>query len=191
MMLKALALGLILSVAANVAARAEPLFDAYQALCVKTGAEAPATLAAADAAGWMPLPQPLLQQLSKAAAVDGADGRMKSDAAGIQLLIAGHKTMPIGPANVDVRFCAVATTAAVADALKSQLAAWAAVPPEPGLSATDRTGYAFTDAHGVHTVLTKPNDDQALALLRTGHVTMAFIQESKGLNLLAFAVPSI
>lgn len=190
-MLRAGLVAVSLGLAAASAARAEPLFDAYQSLCVKTAAEPPKTLAAADAAGWMAVPAPLLQQLSKAAAVDGADGRMKSDAAGIGLVLVGHKALPIGGANVDVRICAVATTSPVADALKDELAAWAAVPSEPALSGADRTGYEFTDVGGVHAVISKPSDDQARALLRSGHVELAFVQVSKGLTLLAFAVPSM
>lgn len=190
-MLRALALALGLTGLAASAVRAEPLFDAYQALCVKSGADVSPALAAADASGWSPVPQVLLQQLGGGAGVENAQGRMKSDAAGLSVVIVGHKPLPISGETVDMRFCAVAGTAPVSEALKSQLSAWTAVPADPALSATGRTGYIFTDDAGVHTVVSKPEDAQAKALLRSGRVRLAFIQEGKGMTLLAFAVPTM
>ena len=185
----AVALGLA-GLAAS-AARAEPLFDAYQALCVKTAAQPEAVIAAADGAGWQPIPDAMLQQLGSGIAVQSAQGRMKSTDKGLTLMVVGHKDLPLGGVTANMRFCAVATTGAVDPGLGGQFAAWAAVPAEPALSAAGRNGYVFTDNGGAHTVVSKPGDSEAKDLLRSGRANVAVIQEGKGLNLLAFAVPTM
>ena len=191
MRLTAAALALGLTGLAASAARAEPLFDAYQALCVKTGAQTPAVLAAADGDGWQPIPDAMLQQLGAGIAVQEAQGRMKSSAAGLTLMVVGHKQLPLGGSTADMRFCAVATTGPVDAGLAGDFAAWAAVPAEPALSAAGRNGYVFTDNGGAHAVVSKPGDSEAKDLLRSGRANVAVIQEGKGLNLLAFAVPTM
>ena len=191
MTLRAAVLALALSGLAASAACAEPLFDAYQALCVKTAAQPDAVLAAADGAGWQPIPDAMLQQLGSGIAVQSAQGRMKSDSAGLTLMVVGHKELPLGGMTANMRFCAVATTSPVDASLAGDFAAWAAVPAEPGLSAAGRNGYVFTDNGGAHAVVAKPGDSEAKDLLRSGRANVAVIQEGKGLNLLAFAVPTM
>jgi hypothetical protein len=190
-MSRAALLALALTAASVSVARAGPLFDAYLGVCVKSGAEATSALAAADASGWMPIPQALLGPLAANAGIEGVQGRMKSDSAAINLVLVGHKKLPLGGATADMRFCAVATTSAPAEPLKAELDAWAAVSPMAELAGDGRVGYAFTDKAGVHTVVAKPDDEKARALVRSGSLNMAFIQEGKGMNLLAFAVPTM
>lgn len=190
-MLKAAALALALSGLAASAACAEPLFDAYQLLCVRTAAQPDAVLTAADGAGWQPIPDGMLQQLGSGIAIQSAQGRMKSTGAGLILMVVGAKELPLGGVTANMRFCAVATTGAVGADLASEFGAWAAVPPEPALSAAGRNGYVFTDNGGAHAVVSKPGDAEAKALLSTGRANVAVIQEGKGLNLLAFAVPTM
>jgi hypothetical protein len=190
-MLKAAILALGLSGLAVSAAQAGPLFDSYQGLCVKTDAVPAAVLSTADAGGWMAIPDAMLLQLSTASKVDGAQGRMKSDSAGLSIVIVGHKAMPMGDDTLNVRFCAVAAMAGGGEAAGAELATWAAVPASPDLSKAGATGYAFTSHGGTHAAVTNPNDAQAKALLKSGRVNMAFSQEGKGLTLLAFAVPTM
>ena len=179
------------SVAVASAAQAGPLFDAYLNVCVKSAADAPAALKIADATGWMPIPDAILQQLSVKTGIEGAQGRMKSDSAAINMVLIGHKKMPLGGTALDMRFCAVATTGAPAEPLRGELETWAAVAPLPELAGDGRVGYAFTVKAGAHAVVTKPNDEEARTLLRSGRLNMAFIQESQAVNLLAFAVPTM
>ncbi|HEX4028445.1 MAG TPA: hypothetical protein VHX18_12565, partial [Rhizomicrobium sp.] len=49
--------------AGNAAARADEAFDNFQTICVATEAVSANALAAADARGWMPLPQQMLESL--------------------------------------------------------------------------------------------------------------------------------
>jgi hypothetical protein len=189
-MLKPALLALAL-MAGSSAAAAGPLFDTYQGLCVKTAADPAAVLATADGSGWMPIPDALLQQLGAASKVEGAQGRMRSDATGVNIVMIGHKSMPVGGQTVQMRFCAVATSVTAGEPIADELQAWAGVPSMPELGGPGRAGFAFLDQGGVHTAVTKPDDEQAKALLRSGHVSLAFSQEGKGMNLLAFAVPTM
>jgi hypothetical protein len=192
-MLKAALLALALSAGA-ASAEAAPLFDAYQGFCLKTDASAAAGLAAATAAGWTPIPAAMLQQLSAAAGVANADGRMRSSAAGLDFLLIGVKKMPLGGMSLSVSFCAVATTAApsVPGELSAALADWAAMPPNPALSKNGQTGYVFMDEGGARKSVTPTGDAaSAQAMIQSGHLRFAFVQEGGAINLLAYAVPSL
>jgi hypothetical protein len=190
-MLKAALLALALGAAA-AGAQAAPLFDAYQGFCLKMDGDAAGGLAAATAAGWAPIPAAMLQQLSGAAGVANADGRMRSSTAGLDFLLIGDKKMPVGAMTMNVRFCAVATTAALGapGELSTALAGWAAMPPNPLLSKNGQTGYAFMDEGGAHKPINPPGDTaSAQAMLQSGHLRIAFVQEGSAINLLAYAVP--
>jgi hypothetical protein len=188
-MLKAGLLALVLAVSAG-AVEAAPMFDDFQGFCVKTAADAAPSMAAATAAGWSPVPQVMLAQLSAAAGIPEADGRMHSDAGGLSFVFVGKKQLPIGGAAVNVRFCAVATTAAPpAGELPDALAAWAAVPSAASMSKPGQTGYFFLDDAGGHKPVPTDDPAAALALAQSGHLRLAFVQESKSIHMLAFAVP--
>jgi hypothetical protein len=193
-MLKAGLLALALSAAAGASAQAAPLFDAYQGLCLKTDADAAASLAAASAAGWTPIPAAMLAQLGAGAGIEKADGRMRSSAAGLDFMLVGAKTMPIGGLSLAVRFCAVATTGAPATPteLSIALAGWAKIPATPAVSKNGQIGYVFLDEGGAHKPISTPGDEAAAkAMLQSGHLRFAFVQEGPALNLLAYAVPSL
>jgi hypothetical protein len=192
-MLKAALLALALSAAA-ASAQAAPLFDAYQGFCLKTDADAAGGLAAATAAGWTPIPAALLQQLSGSAGIDNAEGRMHSSAAGLDFMLVGAKKMPIGAMMLNVRFCAVATTAAPSapGEFSTALANWAAMPANPLMSKNGQTGYAFLDEAGTHKPITTPGDSaSAMTMVQSGHLRFAFVQEGSAINLLAYAVPTL
>jgi hypothetical protein len=185
----ALALALALTAAA---AQGAPLFESYQSFCVKAAGDPAASITAASAAGWTPIPQAILQQLSGALAIDKTDGLMHSDGSGMNFMFVGLKKMPVGGLTVDVRFCAIATTSPVASGeLSAPLASWAAVPANPAFGKNGQIGYVFLDEDGVHKPVANPGDDTAKAMVHAGRMRLAFVQESPGVNLLAFAVPSI
>ncbi|THD57751.1 hypothetical protein [Phenylobacterium sp.] len=188
-MLKAGLLALALALPAG-AAWAAPMFDDFQGLCVKTAADPAATVAAATAGGWSPVPAPLLAQFSGAAGVQDADGRMRSDANGLSFVLVGHKQLPVGGATLSVRFCAVATTAAPpAGQLPDALSAWAAVPAAASMSKPGQTGYFFLDDAGGHKPVPMDDPAAAMAMAKSGHLRLAFVQESKSIHMLAFAIP--
>jgi hypothetical protein len=190
-MLKAALLALALT-GAGASAHAAPLFDVYQGFCVKPAADASGGIAAATAAGWLPIPDAMLQQLSGAMGIEKADGRMRSDSSGLSFMFVGAKKLPIDGAALDLRFCAVATTGALAPGeLSGALATWAATPSSPALSKNGQVGYVFLDQGGVHKPVSNPNDAAAKALIKSGDMRFAFVQESQKINLLAFAVPTL
>jgi hypothetical protein len=190
-MLKAALLALALA-GAGASAHAAPLFDAYQGFCVKPAADASSGIAAATAAGWSPIPDAILQQLSGAMGIQKANGRMRSDSAGLSFMFVGAKQLPVGAITLDLRFCAVATTGAIQPGeLTSALAAWTATPSSPALSKNGQVGYVFLDQGGAHKAVSNPNDAAAMALINSGDMRFAFVQESQKINLLAFAVPTL
>ena len=193
-MLKAGLLALALS-AAGATAQAAPLFDAYQGFCLKTDGAAAGGLAAATAGGWTPIPAAMLQQLSGAAGVTNADGRMHSSASGLDFLIVGAKTLPVSGMNLNVSFCAVATTAppSAPGELAAALSGWMAMAPNPLMSKNGQTGYAYLDEGGSHKPITVTPGDAAaaMAMLQSGHLRFAFVQEGGAINLLAYAVPTL
>ncbi|MFI4950476.1 MAG: hypothetical protein ACHP7A_05495 [Caulobacterales bacterium] len=189
-MIRAAALASVLAIAAQ-AAHAEPVFDAFTSICVKNAADGAASLAAADAAGWMPIPAPMMQNFSKLG-FDNPDGRIKTDAAGLYIVLVGSSSRPIEGLSVSMRVCAVATTAAAAGAaLNDEMAAWAAVPSEPRLSHGSQVAYAFTEEGGVHRVLQDPTGAEAKALLASGRANFAFVRSDPKMAMVAFAVPKM
>ncbi|HEY3948630.1 hypothetical protein [Phenylobacterium sp.] len=192
-MLKAGLLALALS-ALGAGAQAAPLFDAYQGFCLKTDADAAAGLSAATAAGWTPIPAAMMQQLSGAAGVENADGRMRSNAGGFDFMLVGVKTIPVAGLSLAVHFCALATTSAPAtpNEASTALAGFAAMPPNPLMSKGGQTGYVYLDEGGVHKPITTPGDvASAKAMVQSGRLRFAFVQEGPTLSLLAYAVPSL
>ena len=191
-MLKAGVLALALSAAA-ASVQAAPLFDVYQGFCLKTDAEAASGLAAATAAGWMPIPNALLQQMSAGAGIENAQGLMHSSAAGLDFFLVGAKKMPVGPMTLDLRFCSVGSTGTLGSStdIATALASWAGTPPNPVMSKGGLTGYVFLNEDGAHRPVVAFGDvSTGKAMIQSGHLRFAFFQESSSLQLLAFGVPS-
>jgi hypothetical protein len=188
-MLKAVVMGLGLAAMAT-AANADPLFDAFQSLCVKQAGDGQATLQAAEAASWQVVPDAMKQQLGGGFKLQNFDARMKSDAAGLSFVLVGNQALPLGGQKVSVKLCAVATTAATGEASTKALADWAAVPSTPELG-SDGQGFAFTEEPTGHKLLEKPkdpNDPEVRALLGSGKVRMAFSRAAPNMTVLAYAV---
>ena len=88
----------------------------------------------------------------------------------------------------------MATTAAPSapGEFSTALASWAAMPANPLMSKNGQTGYAFLDEGGTHKPITNPGDSaSAMAMVQSGHLRFAFVQEGSAVNLLAYAVPTL
>ena len=190
-MLKALVLASGLNLAAMSAVEAGPLFDSYQALCVKSAAQPTAALTAADSAGWTSMPDALLLQLGARVQIDSAQGRINTDGGGPMALLLGHKEMPVDGTSVDVRFCALGASAVVGEPAADELASWAAVPSKRVTGDSGQAIYFFTNLSGVHTAAAPQDAEQLKALIQSGHANIAFSQDGKGLTFLAFLVPTM
>ena len=125
------------------AARADEAFDAFRNFCVASRAVAAPALAAADAAGWMPVPQQLLTQQP---ALQGADGRMRTTSGGALVLLTATGNLPqVGPA----RNCIIGVVPTGSSDLAGQLQAFAGVPKQANASQPEGF-YAWRDENGRH-----------------------------------------
>jgi hypothetical protein len=137
----------LLSVAAVTlfagAAQADEAFDSFRNFCVATRAAAPSALAAADAAGWSPVPA---EQLSQQSGMQNPNGRMKAAGSGaLILLTADANPSQMGPSHM----CMVGVVPAGASDLAGQLAAFAAVPKQTNADLPEGF-YAWRDENGGH-----------------------------------------
>jgi hypothetical protein len=192
-MLKAAALALAIA-AMSVSAEAAPLMDDFQSMCVKTDLDAKAALAAADSAGWMPIPQALLAQLtSSAMGLQKADGRLHSDAGGMHFLVVGD-TAPnmVGgdfPKGIDrASVCALGSAPSEAG-FEAKLADWVAVPQNPSFSKRETHGYAFF-MDGDRRKPLDPAGPDFLKLAEARRVRVVFLESSPQLTMVGIVLPS-
>jgi len=174
------------------AARADPTFDAFQNLCVKTRAQPAAALAAADAHGWTDMPAMFRDEIAKQGFSAG-EGRAKSINRVLTLMYAGKGAPVIEGAPVPVRACAVGARPADSAALKKLAAAFAAVPPDPGLPASKGQAFAFTEDGGAHRQVlgTELHSPRGQALIRQGKVAMVIVGGKPAAPLLVYAIPTL
>jgi hypothetical protein len=134
------------------AAQADPAFDGFRNFCVANrGAAAPA-LAAADAAGWAPVPQ---QQLAQPG-MQNADGRVLTmPGGGAAILITAIQNVPqLGPS----RMCMVGAVPGGSSDLAGQLAAFAGVPKQTNAELPEGF-YAWRDENGGHVSIQQGTPD--------------------------------
>ena len=185
---------LALAIAATSASvEAQPLFDDFQAMCLKTDGAAQEALAAADAAGWMPIPKTMMDQLTGSMkGLEKADGRLRSDAAGLRFLIVGDTGSNIVggdfPKGIDrATICGIGVTPPETG-FENKFAAWAAVPEEPSLSKRGTHGYAFALDGGAHRALSL-DGPELLKLAEARRVRLAFVESSPQLTMVGIALP--
>ncbi|MBV9549019.1 MAG: hypothetical protein JO256_05030 [Alphaproteobacteria bacterium] len=162
----------------STAAQADEAFDAFRNFCVAThGAAAPA-LAAAGTAGWAPVPEQSLTQLSQMGLV-GAQGRVRPVAGGTALLLTASGSAPQGGGLVPE--CVVAAVPAGASDLAGQLAAFAAVPLQ-GAAGLPQGFYAWRDENGRHVPLDQNAPDFQVQM-RSGTGFMAMVQTNAQMSM--------
>jgi len=183
--LRTLSLGL-LAAALGGAARAADLSD-FQSLCVATHADSKAALAAADAAGWMALPDALLAQLRRPG-METAEGRLKSDNGGMRFMMAAHDAALSNIPGAKIDACAVGLVPGDAG-LADQIKAWAAVPEMAAMSKNGMHVYAFTEEGGRHGPVDMTGPDP-MATWKARHGALVVIQDQPQLTLLIYGVPS-
>lgn len=119
-------------------------FDDFRSICIAAEGNRSMALAAADQAGWMPIPDEMFRKIIGPMALGEADGRVRSSKSGLSFLIVGAKA--IGPFPAEA--CMIATQGADPDALKAQASAFADAPPIPALSVEGRLAFAWRDVGG-------------------------------------------
>jgi hypothetical protein len=174
--------------AAPAAAHAEGLFADYQSLCVGVGGNPDAALGAADAGGWMVMPDTLIKAVSSSGQFKDIRGRLRTTKLAMEMLIVGRMDETISGVPMQLKMCAVASTPADAQ-LKGQVASWAAVAQASQLTKDGRVGYFFLDEGGKHLPI-NPDDAANLKLLRDGRVHVVAVQDDKQMSMAVFAIPT-
>lgn len=116
-------------------------FGELDTVCLKTGAEPAAAVAAADASGWLPVPRDMTQKWGPEAAA--ATSRMKTTEAEMLLLFLATEKDRGGSVN---NVCTMVSTPAD-PTFAEEAATWAAVP---GTKVKDGAGYGFIELPDRH-----------------------------------------
>lgn len=119
----------LLFLLSSAPACADETFDLFQRFCVDTGAHGDTALAAADKAGWMPMPQAMLEKLYTELGAKTAQARILSTTAGLHLLLTIDGSVPLK--HLMGRFCFVATYPSTAAQFDQQVIDFVKVPPVP------------------------------------------------------------
>ena len=159
--------------AARAQAAAPGLYGSFQALCVATGGDRTAALAAADRDGWSPVPDALLA--SFAGQFKNASGRLKSSSAGIGFLVLGEQEQAQDGQTLHMRACGVGGSTPDPAAVASAVQAYAAVPPSDR-STPGRTVWAYTDEAGRHAPLSFSDRAALKTALAKGNARVLFEQ---------------
>ena len=189
MKLTAAIAGLAAALAVAGAAQADPLFDLFQTVCVKTQAQPAAALKVAESQGWVALPPQVAAQLTKAFGAD-ASGDARVDMATHRLAVVGEKEFPLGAGKTKVQICTVGVPAADATDIKAEAAEFAGVAPYAPATDAHTTAYVFTEDGSRHTAIANPNDDKTMAsLVTSGRARVVFVQADGPIAFAAYAIP--
>lgn len=188
--MRLIAFCLALTVGSAASAQAPSQFATFRGMCVETGADAASALAEADAAGWMAAPKAMLQTMANDD-FQVRDGRLRSNAEGMEFMVVGSGTRPLGRTPFKMNLCLTAFMPGDGAALKREVAAYAAVPRSPELSRGRAEGYVFTQSAMGHQPLKGARDADALEAMRRGSVRMLFVEQRKEGAFVGYAVPSV
>jgi hypothetical protein len=173
--------------AAATAVHADPAFDLFQKFCVETRAGAAQAMAAADASGWMPVPQQMLGSMKLGAEMSGLDGRMTTSRDGLKIVIVAHGKTIGRDKDIAADICAIASTPpGDADGLKAAAANFARVDPDPAATGQGATGFVWRDGPAgrqrISVDALRANPDPTISAL--------MVQTNESMAMLAFAVPT-
>lgn len=195
-LLFAAALATAPAAASAQATPARVLVDAFRAICMgPSPADAAAALAAADKAGWSPVPDALLAQF--AGQFTNAAGRLKSDSSGMQFLILGEQSRPVGGRSIRMKACGVGASTPEGPAVEALLQAEAGVERNAALTKGGQIAWVYSDVGGRHTRLDERSEAALLAAMSAG--TARFLMKQSrpassapaGLTILLVAAPTI
>ncbi len=184
-------IGCLLFVALSVpAAYAGPSFDWFDKVCVASQADPAKALAIADAAGWMPVPQSLMAELSKKDEFRNVQGRMRSDASGLQLMIVGSGAFPIAP-NLVVPICGLGVMADPPESMAAEAETFAAVPDYKGNGRNKGKMWIWHLDNGQHRPINYGlSDAENRELLAHGDVQLLVLFAGGKMNMLLLAAPT-
>jgi hypothetical protein len=157
---------------AAVPAVADETFDSFQNFCVATNGDNAKTIAAADQAGWMPLPQTLLDQMMAAQPknkeeINGVQARMHSSSKTIGILLLADASSMIS--NFKGHMCFVGAAPPSAADFDAAVATFAGVPAEGSFDG-GFTAYIWHVVDGHH-VQVRRGDPDIKNLFESGQIT--------------------
>jgi hypothetical protein len=122
---------------------ADPQFDLFKSFCLDTRGDPTKSLAAADAAGWTPIPTSMIKGFGASGSeiLDPA-GRMTSTQDGMRMMIVGTAKEIVPRTQRQGAFCAVFLQTGDVAALKAEAARYAAVPQDATI-VDDKDAVAF------------------------------------------------
>jgi hypothetical protein len=187
------ALAAALAAGAACAADAPDLVAGLQHYCVSNDARRDAVLALADADGWQPAPPEIAAQLAQN--MSGYGARVRRDAAGMSILIAGDTQLPAHDAKIDASICLLAVVpadpASLAD-FKDRAAAWAKVAPNPHESSGNATAYVYLDEDGGRRAIVDDVDPaEGKRLIGTGKLRFLIVTKDPGSAAIAYIIPKL
>ncbi|HEX2817536.1 MAG TPA: hypothetical protein VHN39_14165 [Phenylobacterium sp.] len=187
----ALAFAMALSAVASMA-HAEPVFDAFQKLCLETNGARTQALSTAEAQGWQAVPQSFLSGFSSKNDATGnvtdVDGRAHSEAGGLTFLVVAHADRIAPKAMVPADLCVVGRAPGDIEALKAAAAGYAAVPGDSALvDEKGVVGFAWRTEKDAHVALAAKDVQDAAA----HHNASVLIAGGQGrIATVALAVPA-
>ena len=175
---------------------APALVGTFRSLCLDTGpAGRTAALAAAEKAGWSPVPDAMLAGF--AGQLDKPAGRMKSDASGMQFMVLGEQSRSVGGTMIRMRACGVGGGTPDPTAVDALLQAEAGVAKNAQMSSGQQAAWVYVDEGGRHLSLDAANSGAIKAAVRAG--TARFLMKQTrpaaqvspgGLTIIMMAVPT-
>jgi len=152
---------------------ADPAFDAFRQLCIATGADYPAVVAAADAAGWKPIDVTIMTM--KGVAVSDKLTRGRTIAGGDATLSAWRGTAPPNAVST----CTVKLSKGAFAAARTSVQAWAGFAPQD--SSGQKAVFRFTQMGAAPRPLAASDFDSAAAA--AGLEILTITGGSGGVNL--------
>jgi hypothetical protein len=166
-------------------AHADPLVDLFQTICVVNNADAAPALAIADNGGWIAIPPPMLEKLSKGQ-FSNPNGRMRSTDKAFVILITAHGEFPSLP-GIQANVCATAITTTPAEDFDAAVAAVAGVSPDPTLCGkTNCYAWREVDSRKIQVSRETPDLRQ---IVEAGELKMLMTRKSDTTTMVMYVVP--
>ncbi len=182
---------LALFVAAQILLGAAPAYadktlDLYRQFCEANEGDNIKAIAAADKAGWMPMPDVLLSKLGDALHSTGASGRILSTPDGLFMLLTSNGAITVK--RITGKFCVAAALSVVPADFDRQVADFAGVP----VTATLKEGftvYAWRTEAGGRTPVTL-DDDNLKSFTAEGKLRFLMTKHDEKMSLVMMITPT-
>ncbi|HZC17485.1 MAG TPA: hypothetical protein VE309_12055 [Caulobacteraceae bacterium] len=182
-----------LAVGSARAADAPDLVAGLQHYCVSNAAQKDPVLALADADGWRPAPSEIAAQLTQN--LSGYGARVRRDASGVSILIAGDTQLPAHDTKIDASICILATVPADPASLanfQDRAAAWVKVASNPHESSGATTAYVYLDDDsGRRAIVDDVSAAESKRLIGTGRLRFLIVTKDPSTAAIAYIIPKL